>query len=133
MNIFGADTKKLGMKPTISLNNQSADFISNIDTVGNDLKKTWKLINELTSRKHKRLDNISKINIDNKKAVTEASEISDTFHHHFANIGENLEKNFGKSSVNPIQYLKSPNSVFSFNEIVIGKVRHLLNQILLRH
>ena len=36
-------------------------FISNIDTVGNDPKKTWKLINELTSRKHKRLGNISKL------------------------------------------------------------------------
>ena len=43
-------------------------FISNIDTVGNDPKKTWKLINELTSRKHKRLGNISKINLDNKKS-----------------------------------------------------------------
>ena len=34
-------------------------------------------------------------------------------------------------SDNPSQYLKSPNSVFSFNEIDIGKVsyRRLLNQI----
>ena len=104
-------------------------FISNIDTVGNDPKKTWKLINELTSRKHKRLGNISKKNLDNKKVVTQATEISDTFNHHFANIGENLANNIGKSSINPIQYLKSPNSVFSFNEIDIGKVRQLLNQI----
>ena len=104
-------------------------FISNIDTVGNDPKKTWKLINELTSRKHKRLGNISKINLDNKKVVTEATEISDTFNHHFANIGENLANNIGKSSVNPTQYLKSPNCVFSFSEIDIGKVRRLLNQI----
>ena len=36
-------------------------FISNIDTERNDPKKTWKLINELTSRKHKRFGNISKI------------------------------------------------------------------------
>ena len=66
---------------------------------------------------------------DYKKVVTEATEISDTFNHHFANIGENLANNIGKSSVNPTQYLKSPNSVFSFNEIDIGKVRRLLNQI----
>ena len=82
----------------------------------------------MTSRKHKRLGNISKINLDNKKVVTEATEISDTFNHHFANIGESLANNNGKSSVNPIQYLKSPNSVFSF-EIDIGQVRQLLNQI----
>ena len=80
----------------------------------------------MTSRKHKRLGNISKINLDNKKVVTEATEISD---HHFTNIGENLANNIGKSNVNPTQYLKSPNSVFSFNEIDIGKVRRLLNQI----
>ena len=82
-------------------------FISNIDTVGNDPKKTWKLINELTSRKHKRLGNISKINLDNKKVVTEATEISDTFNHHFTNIGENLANNIGKSNVNPTQYLRA--------------------------
>ena len=83
----------------------------------------------MTSRKHKRLGNISKINLDNKKVVTEATEISDTFNHHFANIGENLAHNIGKSSINPTQCLKSPNSVFSFNEIDIGKVRRLVNQI----
>ena len=83
----------------------------------------------MTSRKHKRLGNISKINLDNKKVITEATEISDTFNHHFTNIGENLANNIGKSNVDPTQYLKSPNSVFSFNEIDIGKVRRLLNQI----
>ena len=77
-----------------------------------DPKKTWKLINELTSRKHKRLGNISKINLDNKKVVTKATEISDTFNHHFANIGKNLATNIGKSSVNPTQYLKNPKSVY---------------------
>ena len=75
--------------------------------MGNDPKKTRKLINELTSRKHKRLGNISKINLDNKQVVTEATEISDTFNHYFADIGENLANNIGMSSVNPTQYLKS--------------------------
>ena len=97
---------------------QRSYFISNIDTVGNDPKKTWKLIKL-----------ICKINLDNKKVVTEATEISDTFNQHFTNIGENLANNIGKSNVNPTQYLKSPNSVFSFNEVDIGKVRRLLNQI----
>ena len=96
-------------------------FISNIDTVGNDPKKTWKLINELMSLKHKRLSNICKIKLDNKKVITEASQISDTFNHHFANIGENLANNIGKSSVNPTQCLKSTNSAFSFNEIDVTK------------
>ena len=70
-------------------------FISNIDTVGNDPKKTWKLINELTSRKHKRLGNISKINLDNKKVVTEATEISDTFNHHFTHSGKYVSATAG--------------------------------------
>ena len=83
----------------------------------------------MTSRKHKRLRNIRKINLDTKKVVTEATEISDTFNHHFGNIGANLANNIGKSIFNPIQYLKSPSSVFSSNEIDIGKVKQLLNQI----
>ena len=75
------------------------------------------------------MGNIRKIKLDNNKVVTDAPEISDIFNHHFANIGENLANNISKSDVNPIQYLKSSNNFFSFNEIYIGQVRRLLNHI----
>ena len=85
----------------------------------------------MTSRKYSRLGDISKINLDGNKVITEAPEISGTFSYHFVNIGENLKhcENIAKSTVDPIQYLIWPKRIFSFKEIDIDKVRLLLNQL----
>ena len=45
-------------------------FTSNIEAAGNDPKKTWKLINERTSRKQSRSGNVSKINLDDNNVIT---------------------------------------------------------------
>ena len=84
--------------------------------------------NDLTSRKQNRSDNISIINLDDN-VITEASEITDSINYHFTNVGGNLANNISKSNVNPTQYIKTPNSAFSFQEIHIDKVRQLPKQI----
>ena len=104
-------------------------FTSNIEAAGKDPKKTWMLINELTSRKQSRSGNVSKINLDDNNVITEASEITDAFNFHFTNVGKNLANDISKSNVNPIQYIKRPNCVFSFQEIHIDKVRQFLKHI----
>ena len=66
-------------------------FTSNIETAGNNPKKTWKLINVLTSRKQNRLA----INLDNNNVITDAFNLP------FTTVGENLANNISESKVNP--------------------------------
>ena len=74
-------------------------FSRNIENSKGDLRKTWKLINELSSRQQKTTD-IQEVK-KGGQSITSASEIAEVFNTHFTNIGESFEflKNLNNNSL----------------------------------
>ena len=62
--------------------------MNNLEKSKGDIRKTWKLINEQSSRQCK-TSAISEIKIGDH-SVTNAEEIADAFYSHFTSIGEKL-------------------------------------------
>ena len=103
-------------------------FITSIEAARKDLRKTWRLVNDLNSRKVSDVTNVKKVNLDGNE-ITNAAEISDAFNSYFTSIGEKLVNKIPRSNVNPISYIQSPHSVFSFEEIGLSTVNCLLKTI----
>ena len=99
-------------------------FKTNLDSSKKDPKKTWKLINDLTSRKCK-TNNILEINHAGKSANT-PEEISEVFNSHFTRIGENLARDIPDTDIDPISYVDTTSQVFSFSKIGTEHVTSLL-------
>ena len=66
-------------------------FRSNLDSAKNDPKKTWKLINQLTSGSNDKCSNINKVEL-NDVEISNTCEIGEAFNTHFTEIGDNLTK-----------------------------------------
>ena len=92
--------------------------MAQINTAKRDPKNTWRLINELTSRK---TSVNSKLNVKAIKqegvTLTNSADIVNTFNNYFTTIGDNLANKIPCSDVNPISYISPVNSAFSFAEI----------------
>ena len=73
--------------------------------------------------------NVNKVNLDGNE-ITNAAEISDAFNSYFTSIGEKLANKIPSSNVNPISYIQSIHSLFSFEEIGLSTVNCLLKNIL---
>ena len=61
-------------------------FTKNLDLHKDDIKKTWKLINELNSRNRKKTNNISKIKMG-EEVITSPMEMAEAFNSYFTNVG----------------------------------------------
>lgn len=68
---------------------RDSGFRSNLDLAKNDSKKTWKLINQFTSRNDNKCTNINKVEL-NAVEISDTCEIAKAFNTHFSEIGENL-------------------------------------------
>ena len=86
-------------------------FRSHLDSAKNDPKKTWKLINQLTSRNVSNGTNINKIEF-NSEEINDTCEIAEAFNTHFTEIGETLANKIPKTDTDSISYLKPTNSTF---------------------
>ena len=64
-------------------------FTKNLDLHKDDIKKTWKLINELNSRNRKKTNNISEIKMG-EEIITSPMEMAEAFNSYFTNVGVNL-------------------------------------------
>ena len=64
------------------------------------MRKTWNLINELTSRHRGKTSNILEIKADNK-IVSNLVDIAETFNEHFTNIAQVLAEDIPGVDVNP--------------------------------
>lgn len=82
----------------------------------NDLKKTWKTINFILSRKH-RNTNIKSI-LCNNIIYTNDSEIATIFNNFFCSIGRDYDSMIPASSLDPCQYIDVPHSFSLFLEPV---------------
>ena len=103
-------------------------FITNIAAARKDLSKTWKLINELSSRKVSEVSGVKKINLDCND-ITNSADISDAFNSYFTSIGESLANKIPNSNVDPVYYTLPTNTIFSFEEIGMCTVNSLLKSI----
>ena len=103
-------------------------FIANIAAARKDPSKTWKLINELSSRKVSEVSGVKKINLDGND-ITNSADISDAFNSYLTSIGEDLANKIPNSNVDPVSYILPTNTIFSFEEIGICTVNSLLKSI----
>ena len=69
------------------------------------LKKTWQLINELSSRHSNKVSNIAEIKVG-EQTITESSEIAEELNLPFSSVGEKLASEILSSNVEPECTLK---------------------------
>ncbi|EDO35509.1 predicted protein [Nematostella vectensis] len=62
-----------------------------------NIRNTWKVINELTSRKTNN-STIKEVKLDDDHSITDSLSLSEAFNSHFATIGPNLANNIAASS-----------------------------------
>ncbi len=86
--------------------------------------KTWKLINEVSSKHSSKTKKLSEIRIG-EQVVTSPIEISEAFNNYFSTIGSNLASDIDLTENGPEYYLKPTDSVFSLKTPSIGRVHKL--------
>ena len=79
-------------------------FSDNLKVSKGNPRKTWNLINELTSRNTSKSTNILKIQVDNR-TISSPGEMAEAFNEHFTNIGQVLAQEVPAAEVNPEFYL----------------------------
>ena len=72
----------------------------------NNVKKTWKGINELISSRAKTPIKVSQIKT-NDAYIDDPTMIANSFNNFFVNVGPNLDKEIPKTPISPLSYLKS--------------------------
>ena len=102
-------------------------FSRNIENSKGDLRKTWKLINELSSRQQKTTD-IQEVK-KGGQSITSASEIAEVFNTHFTNIGERLASEIPKVDKEPESFINPTDKTFSFKKIQEKEVFELINKL----
>ena len=95
--------------------------MARINSAKSGPKKTWKLINELSSRKVHEPVNVKSIKQDDT-AITNSYDIANVFNTYFTTIGDSLANELPHSDINPISYLYPVNSSFSFAQINVETV-----------
>ena len=99
----------------------------NGNTSRKDPRKTWQLVNELSSRQHMKKV-VADIEIGDMK-ISFASEMSEAFNYHIANIAHDLARDIPSSDTVPESYLISTNSTFSFKSCSSNEVLKLLEKL----
>ena len=82
----------------------------------NDLKKTWRIINDLLSKNIKSTE-INKI-ICNNSSYTNSIDIATVFNNFFCSIGEKYDSDIPESDLDPCQYIKINHPSYFFLEPV---------------
>ena len=86
-------------------------FIHNLEVNKKNPRKTWMLIDELSSHKCCRARNISEIKVNNEPIMS-AVEMAEVFNDYFATIGSNLASEIQPSSTEPECYLQATDTIF---------------------
>ena len=102
-------------------------FSDHLAASRNDPRKTWQLVNELSSRQHMKKV-IADIEIGDIK-TSSASGMAEAFNCHFANIGHDLARDIPSADTVPERYLISTNATFSFKSCNSNKVCKLLEKL----
>ena len=95
----------------------------------NDMKKTWKGINDIIGSKNKSSCYIHELTVDDEP-ISNPLEITSSFNKFFTNVGPKLDKEIPRTPISPISFLS--NRVvndFSFSDTSIDEVTSLLNNL----
>ena len=102
-------------------------FPHNLELNKTNPRKTWKLMDDLSSRKYGRVRNISEIKVNNEP-ISSAAEMTEAFNDFFATIGSNLTSEIQPSTIEPEFYLQPTDTIFSLKPPSASTVCRLLNQ-----
>ena len=93
-----------------------------------NLRKTWNVINELTSRNSGKSTNILEIKVDNKIA-SNPIDIAETINDHFTNVAQLLARDIPVVDANPESYLEPTDHSFSLQIPSVDIVCNILSKI----
>ena len=103
-------------------------FMHNLEMNKKNPRKTWMLIDDLSSRKCGRTRNISEIKLNNE-SINSAVEMAEVFNDYFATIGSNLASEIQPSTIEPEFYLQPTDTTFSLKAPSASTVCRFLNQL----
>ena len=87
-------------------------FTRNFEANKTNPRKTWQLINDLTSRTAARSKIISQLKVGDQK-ITSPTGIAEVFNNHFSSIAETLSNKLPSCNIKPEFYLNPANSSFT--------------------
>ena len=103
-------------------------FTTNLENAKTNPRKTWNLINELSSRHCNKSSNITEIKIGEEIINTPVS-IAEALNNHFSSVGENLASEIPNSAAEPEDYLEPAEHSFSIRPPTVDMVYMLLSRI----
>ena len=104
-------------------------FTNNLELHKHDMKKTWKLINDLNSRHYRTSSCIKEVIIDDQ-IVNSPNQLAEAFNTYFSNVGSNLSDEIPSSAdSNPEDYLDPTDGTFSLQFPSVNTVTRLLKTI----
>ena len=102
-------------------------FTSNLAKSKGDMRKSWKLINELRSRQYKSTD-IPELKIGDER-ITSDIEKAETFNSYFTSIGARLSSEIPPVNIEPEAFMKPTDKSFSFRKILESEVHEIIRKL----
>jgi hypothetical protein len=103
-------------------------FTTNLENAKTNTRKTWNLINELSSRHCNKSSNITEINIG-EAIINTPVNIAEALNNHFSSVGENLASEIPNSAAEPEEYLEPAEHSFCIRPPTVDMVYMLLSII----
>ena len=103
-------------------------FVNNFEANKSNPKKTWNLINQLSSRSSKKSVNISEIKTGTN-VINISTELAETFNLHFSTVGKNLAAEIPNEYIEPEFYMPRTQHRISLKAPTVSTVRNLLENI----
>ncbi len=103
-------------------------FTENLKLNRCNMKKTWKLSNDLSSRNSCKAKKISEVIVE-EQSITSPAEMSEAFNNYFASVGKNLADEIPSPENEPELYLNPTDKRFSLKAPTVDTVYNLLRSI----
>ena len=101
------------------------DYYNNLfNTIKNDTKRTWKIINNIIKPSRKNNSNLIKTILFNNRIYDEPDKIASLFNAHFSTIGKKISESFqNTSNAGQTNNIRSPVNSFSFSYVTPQNVK----------
>ena len=86
-----------------------------LNAAKNDIKQTWRIINNITNTKNRRVENTVKKIIQVDVVHVDSGDIANMFNDYFVDIGRNIAESIGGNNVNHLDnmtHVNQPNYLF---------------------
>ena len=104
-------------------------FSDNLKASKGNRRKTWNLINELSSRNTNKSPNILEIQVDNRTTISTSADMAEALNEHFTNIAQVLTQEVPATEVNPEFYLSYTDKAFCPKTPSLDVLFNLLRKI----